>query len=245
MDENEINKDKKTILIVDDEKPIVDILVYNLQKEGYNTLEANDGVTAVDIALNQKPDLILLDIMLPKMDGLTVCKKIRTTLNIPILMLTARDEEIDKIVGLELGADDYVTKPFSVRELMARIKANLRKFEASTNNIEGNNNSNKETKKIKIGDLSIDYDKFEVKVKDETIDLTLREFEVLKYLANQPGQVVTREVLLEKVWGYEYYGDIRTVDVTVRRIREKIEKDTSSPQILITKRGVGYYIAAE
>lgn len=245
MDENEINKDKKTILIVDDEKPIVDILVYNLQKEGYNTLEASDGVTAVDIALNQKPDLILLDIMLPKMDGLTVCKKIRTTLNIPILMLTARDEEIDKIVGLELGADDYVTKPFSVRELMARIKANLRKFEASTNNIEGNNNSNKETKKIKIGDLSIDYDKFEVKVKDETIDLTLREFEVLKYLANQPGQVVTREVLLEKVWGYEYYGDIRTVDVTVRRIREKIEKDTSSPQILITKRGVGYYIASK
>lgn len=245
MDENEINKDKKTILIVDDEKPIVDILVYNLQKEGYNTLEANDGVTAVDIALNQKPDLILLDIMLPKMDGLTVCKKIRTTLNIPILMLTARDEEIDKIVGLELGADDYVTKPFSVREVMARIKANLRKFEASTNNIEGNNNSNKETKKIKIGDLSIDYDKFEVKVKDETIDLTLREFEVLKYLANQPGQVVTREVLLEKVWGYEYYGDIRTVDVTVRRIREKIEKDTSSPQILITKRGVGYYIASK
>lgn len=245
MDENEINKDKKTILIVDDEKPIVDILVYNLQKEGYNTLEANDGVTAVDIALNQKSDLILLDIMLPKMDGLTVCKKIRTTLNIPILMLTARDEEIDKIVGLELGADDYVTKPFSVRELMARIKANLRKFEASTNNIEGNNNSNKETKKIKIGDLSIDYDKFEVKVKDETIDLTLREFEVLKYLANQPGQVVTREVLLEKVWGYEYYGDIRTVDVTVRRIREKIEKDTSSPQILITKRGVGYYIASK
>ena len=202
-------------------------------------------MTAVDIALNQKPDLILLDIMLPKMDGLTVCKKIRTTLNIPILMLTARDEEIDKIVGLELGADDYVTKPFSVRELMARIKANLRKFEASTNNIEGNNNSNKETKKIKIGDLSIDYDKFEVKVKDETIDLTLREFEVLKYLANQPGQVVTREVLLEKVWGYEYYGDIRTVDVTVRRIREKIEKDTSSPQILITKRGVGYYIASK
>ena len=245
MDENEINKDKKTILIVDDEKPIVDILVYNLQKEGYNTLEANDGITAVDIALNQKPDLILLDIMLPKMDGLTVCKKIRTTLNIPILMLTARDEEIDKIVGLELGADDYVTKPFSVRELMARIKANLRKFEASTNNIEGNINSNKETKKIKIGDLSIDYDKFEVKVKDETIDLTLREFEVLKYLANQPGQVVTREVLLEKVWGYEYYGDIRTVDVTVRRIREKIEKDTSSPQILITKRGVGYYIASK
>lgn len=243
MEENELNEGKKTILIVDDEKPIVDILVYNLQKEGYHTIEANDGVTAVDMALNQKPDLILLDIMLPKMDGLTVCKKIRTTLNVPILMLTARDEEIDKIVGLELGADDYVTKPFSVRELMARIKANLRKFEA--NATVNDMIPSKETKKIKIGDLTIDLDKFEVKIKDEIIDLTLREFEVLKYLANQPGQVVTREVLLEKVWGYEYYGDIRTVDVTIRRIREKIEKDSSAPKILITKRSVGYYIASK
>lgn len=244
MEDEVIDKDKKTILIVDDEQHIVDILVYNLEKEGYHTLQANDGLTAVDIALNQKPDLILLDIMLPKMDGLAVCKRIRHTLNVPILMLTAKDEEIDKILGLELGADDYVTKPFSVRELMARIKANLRKAEVTSNNqaIEGKEEN---TNKIVVGDLSLDLDKFEVKVKGEVVDLTLREFEVLKYLANQPGQVITREILLEKVWGYEYYGDIRTVDVTVRRIREKIEKDTSAPKILITKRGVGYYIASK
>jgi len=237
--EGETNTDKKTILIVDDEQPIIDMLVYNLEKEGYNTLEATDGEKAVDIALNNTPDLILLDIMIPKMDGLSVCKRIRHTLNVPIIMLSAKGEEIDKILGLELGADDYITKPFSIRELMARIKANLRKGKGSYEDgkLEANTN------KIIVGDLQLDVDKFETRVKNKVIDLTLREFEVLKYLANQLGQVVTRETLLEKVWGYEYYGDIRTVDVTVRRIREKIEEDTSNPKILITKRGVGYYIA--
>lgn len=246
MEEN-LEKETKKVLVVDDEQAIIDVLVYNLKKEGYETLEATDGITAVNMALEQKPDLMLLDIMLPKMDGLTVCKRVKNYLNIPILMLTAKDAEIDKIVGLELGADDYITKPFSVRELMARVKANLRKNEISNvkkepiqelPEIEADNI-------IKVNDLELDLDRFEVKVRGEIIDLTLREFEVLKFLASQPGQVITRETLLEKVWGYEYYGDIRTVDVTVRRIREKIEKDTSSPKILITKRGVGYYIATK
>ena len=244
MEEN-IDKDVKTILIVDDEQPIIDVLVYNLKKEGYRTIEANDGITAVNMALDEKPDLMLLDIMLPKLDGLSVCKRVKNSLNIPIIMLTAKDGEIDKILGLELGADDYITKPFSVRELVARVKANLRKVEAVSNNmnVEVKREDKKKESKIKVGDLELDLDKFEVKVRGEIIDLTLREFEVLKFLASQPEQVVTRETLLEKVWGYEYYGDIRTVDVTVRRIREKIEKDTSAPKILITKRGVGYYIA--
>ncbi len=243
--DNEIERDTRTILIVDDEQPIVDILVYNLQKEGYNTIEASDGITAIDVALEKKPDLILLDIMLPKLDGLSVCKRIKNSLNVPIIMLTAKDSEIDKILGLELGADDYITKPFSVRELVARVKANLRKIEvvSEIQTINQTTEAKQKENKIVVGDLQLDLDKFEVKVRGEIIDLTLREFEVLKFLASQPEQVVTRETLLEKVWGYEYYGDIRTVDVTVRRIREKIERDTSMPKILMTKRGVGYYIA--
>lgn len=246
MEEN-LEKDVKTILIVDDEQPIIDVLVYNLKKEGYRTIEATDGITAVNMALEERPNLILLDIMLPKLDGLSVCKRVKNSLSIPIIMLTAKDSEIDKILGLELGADDYITKPFSVRELVARVKANLRKVEVVANPqyVPENLIEKKKENKIKVGDLELDLDKFEVKVRGEVIDLTLREFEVLKFLASEPGQVVTREVLLEKVWGYEYYGDIRTVDVTVRRIREKIEKDTSAPKILITKRGVGYYIASK
>lgn len=238
-------KPKRTILIVDDEQPIVDILVYNLQKEGYETIEANDGEEGIKLAIERKPDLVLLDIMLPKIDGLSVCKRIRQSLNVPILMLSAKDEEIDKILGLELGADDYVTKPFSVRELMARVKANLRKVDMNTESFSEVKQEEQEANTISVGDLSLNLDKFEVKVRGEVVDLTLREFEVLKYLAKQPGQVITREILLEKVWGYEYYGDIRTVDVTVRRIREKIEKDTSSPKILLTKRSVGYYISTQ
>ena len=245
--EDKYEYEKKTILIVDDEQKIVDLLVHNLRREGYNTIEANDGVSAVEIAKEQRPDLILLDIMLPRLDGLSVCKKIKNIYNVPILMVTAKDDELDKIVGLELGADDYITKPFSVREVVARVKANLRKVEVNieAENMAKNNEEKKAEKKdntIKVGSLVLDLEKYEVHIDGKVINLTLREFEVLKFLAQQPGQVVTREALLERVWGYEYYGDIRTVDVTVRRIRERIEKDTSNPQILITKRGVGYYI---
>ena len=247
MENNNYYDEKKTILIVDDEQKIVDLLVHNLGREGYNTLQANDGQTAIDIAIEQRPDLILLDIMIPRVDGLTVCKKIKNYYNVPILMVSAKDDELDKIVGLEIGADDYITKPFSVREVVARVKANLRKSESHYDNARLNNEpeNKKEMRKqnlIKIGNLILDLEKYEVNVDGTIVNLTLREFEVLKYLAQQPGQVVTREALLEQVWGYEYYGDIRTVDVTVRRIRERIEKDTSNPQYLITKRGIGYYI---
>ena len=247
MEEKSFDEAKKTILIVDDEELIVNILIYNLQKEGYETIEARDGETAINMAFEKRPDLILLDIMLPKVDGLTVCRKIRSAMNVPIIMISAKDEEVDKIVGLEVGADDYITKPFSVRELVARVKANLRKAEISdVNKVHIEERVSKSTDTIiQLGDLYINLDKFEVRVRNKPIELTLREFEVLKYLANQPGQVVTREALLEKVWGYEYYGDIRTVDVTIRRIREKIEIDTSNPKILITKRGVGYYLSSK
>jgi two-component system response regulator VicR len=241
-----VEKDKKTILVVDDEQSIMELLVFNLQKEGYNTIEAYDGVTAVEKAINEKPDLILLDVMIPKLDGISVCKKIRYALNIsniPILMISAKDTESDKIVGLEMGADDYITKPFQIREVMARIKANLRKAELNAN-IDANNHKNDDKNDIiKVGDLSLDLKKVEAKVKGEVINLTKKEFDVLKYLASQPGQVVTREMLLRDVWEYEeYVGAIRTIDVTMNRIRDKIEKDKANPKILITKRGVGYYV---
>ena len=241
-----MEREKKLILVVDDEENIRDLLVFNLQKEGYDTIEAEDGLAAVDMALKEKPDLILLDVMIPKLDGISVCKKIRYALNIsniPILMISARDTETDKIIGLEMGADDYITKPFQIREVMARIKANLRKVEVNSNSDNNSNNNEDKDNMIKVGDLTLDLKRVEVKVKGEVINLTKKEFDVLKYLATQPGQVVTREMLLRDVWEYEeYVGAIRTIDVTMNRIRDKIEKDKANPKILITKRGSGYYV---
>ncbi len=231
----------RKILIVDDEKAIVDILKFNLEKEGFQTVEAYDGEEGYRKVFLENPDLILLDLMLPKMDGFEVCKKIRERLSTPIIMLTAREEEVDKVLGLELGADDYITKPFSVRELMARVKANLRR--SSTDETPSVTPGTPEI--IRVGDLIINCERYEVKKGDKVIDLTLREFELLKYLVLQPDRIFSREALLEKVWGYEYYGDVRTVDVTVRRLREKIETEPSEPVYVITKRGVGYYFRSQ
>jgi two-component system response regulator VicR len=236
MLEKESHMSKK-ILIVEDEKPIADILKFNLEKEGYETLMAADGEEAVNQALGEDPDLILLDIMLPKKDGFQVLREVREKKQVPVLMLTAKAEEVDKVLGLELGADDYITKPFSIRELLARVKANLRRGDIQVQSAEAEEKNNF----VKSGDLEIDINKYEVKKKDDVIELTLREFELLKFLATKSEQVFSREQLLEEVWGYEYYGDIRTVDVTVRRLREKIEDESSNPKYVITKRGVGYY----
>ncbi|HHX62784.1 MAG TPA: response regulator transcription factor [Epulopiscium sp.] len=226
--------DNKKIVIVEDDRAISDIIKYNVQKEGYTAYTAYDGEEGLALIEQVDPDLILLDIMMPKMDGLEVCRKVRKTRNTPIIMLTARAEEVDKVVGLEIGADDYVTKPFGVRELMARIRANLRRVE-NTQDIEQDENV------ISEGDLKIDIGKFEVQKRGEVIELTHLEFGLLKFLSAQKGQVFSRETLLSKVWGYEYYGDIRTIDVTVRRLREKIEDDPSKAEYVLTKRGAGYY----
>ena len=224
----------KKILIVDDEKSIVDIVKFNLRKEGFDTIEAYDGETAVSVALSQKPDLILLDVMLPELDGFSVCKKIRQTMSTPILMLTAKADEVDRILGLELGADDYILKPFSNRELVARVKANLRRTVIE-------DITNQDNKTFECNGMSIDYSRFEIRRDGKIIELTRREFELVKFLANYQGQIFSREALLEKVWGFEFFGDVRTVDVTVRRIREKLERDPSNCEFIMTKRGVGYY----
>ena len=227
--------DAKKVLIIEDEKSISDIVKFNLVKEGFEVDTAFDGLTGLNKAMEIKPDLILLDVMLPSMDGFQVCKKVRETSNVPIIMLTAKEEEVDKVLGLELGADDYITKPFGMRELVARIKANIRRTEA----VEGLKNEPADIQTF--GNLEIDMNRYEARKDGEALELTLREFELLKYLAERENKVFSREQLLEEVWGYEYYGDIRTVDVTVRRLREKLEDDSSEPQYIMTKRGIGYY----
>lgn len=212
----------KKILIVDDEKPISDIIKFNLTKEGYDIVTAFDGREAVTIFEEEKPDLIILDLMLPELDGLEVAKEIRKTSHVPIIMLSAKDSEFDKVIGLEIGADDYVTKPFSNRELLARVKAHLRRTETIETAV-AEENASSGTQELTIGNLQILPDAFVAKKHGQEVELTHREFELLHHLANHMGQVMTREHLLEIVWGYDYFGDVRTVDVTVRRLREKLK----------------------
>ncbi|WP_342533658.1 response regulator YycF [Lysinibacillus sp. FSL K6-0057] len=229
----------KTILVVDDEKPIADILQFNLIKEGYKVICAYDGDEALKKVEEEQPDLMLLDIMLPKRDGMEVCREVRKKYDFPIIMLTAKGSEIDKVLGLEMGADDYVTKPFSTRELIARVKANMRRLQVVAPAAE---EAEEESNEIVVGSLVIQPDAYLVMKRDEAIELTHREFELLHYLGKYIGQVMTREHLLQTVWGYDYFGDVRTVDVTIRRLREKIEDNPSHPAWIVTRRGVGYYL---
>lgn len=228
----------KKILIVEDEQNIVDILSFNLMREGYDTIEAYDGVTGLQLALEENPDLILLDLMLPGMDGFDVCKQVRANGSAtPIIMLTAREEETDKVLGLELGADDYITKPFSMRELLARVKANIRRVSMKPAQPEPQKQSG-----VKLGRITIDHEQMTVYKDNKPLDLSQREYDLICYLAAQPGKVFSRESLMEHVWNYEgYVGEVRAVDVAVRRLREKIEDDPANPTVIVTKRGVGYY----
>lgn len=221
------------ILITEDEAAIAEIIAYNLSDEGYETKIASDGVECLEVFDGFQPDLVLLDVMMPRMDGFEALREIRKKSRVPVIMLTAKDAEGDRIRGLEYGADDYVVKPFSMGELVARVKANFRRLDFE-------NEGYLPGEVIEEADLYIDPVKYEVTKRGKVVDLTLREFELLKYLAQSPGTVFSREQLLEEVWGYEYYGDIRTVDVTVRRLREKIE-DGGDFRYILTKRGVGYY----
>ncbi|CAM3277602.1 response regulator YycF [Streptococcus pluranimalium] len=232
----------KTILVVDDERPISDIIKFNLSKEGYTIETAFDGHDAVEKFEDIKPDLVILDLMLPGMDGLEVAKEIRKTSHTPIIMLSAKDSEFDKVIGLEIGADDYVTKPFSNRELLARVKAQLRRVETIETVAE--ESLQPSPTEIEIGNLQILPEAFIAKKNGEEVELTHREFELLYHLAQHIGQVMTREHLLETVWGYDYFGDVRTVDVTIRRLREKIETTPSRPEYILTRRGVGYFMKA-
>jgi two-component system response regulator VicR len=230
--------EERKILIVDDEKSIVEILKFNLEKEGYKTYEAYDADEAIEKAFEVNPDLILLDVMLPKSDGITVCRRIRHKLSCPIIMLTAKEDVVDKIIALELGADDYMTKPFSIREVIARIKANLRKYVKNVDNKAEDEKQNG----FMIKDMFIDSKNYLATINGKIIDLTTKEFDLLKLLSGSPNEVFTREQILKTIWGYDYYGDARTVDVTVRRLREKIESNTAAPKYLLTKRGMGYYV---
>ena len=226
------------ILVVEDDKTLLDVLKYNLIKENYAVVTAVDGVHALEVARAEKPDLVILDIMLPKLDGFEVCRILRKEITVPILMLTAKIEEIDKVVGLELGADDYLTKPFSLRELLARIRAMLRRVEM----IKQETLSKEETapQPIKIANLEIDLTRHQVSRGESIVDLSPKEFKLLAFLARNRGQIFTRDHLLEKVWGYDYAGDTRTVDVHIRWLRQKIEDDPSHPKHLLAVRGVGY-----
>lgn len=228
----------KKILVVDDEKPISDIIKFNMAKEGYEVLTAFDGKEALAVFEAENPDILILDLMLPEIDGLEVARTIRKTSNVPIIVLSAKDTEFDKVIGLEIGADDYVTKPFSNRELQARVKALLRRTELT---VESQTESTSDSE-IVIGDLKIILDAFLAQKKGKELELTHREFELLYHLATHVGQVMTREHLLETVWGYDYFGDVRTVDVTIRRLREKIEDIPGRPEYILTRRGVGYYM---
>jgi two-component system OmpR family response regulator len=225
---------ERTILIVEDDKALIDVLKYNLTKEGYSIITAFDGSQALEVARKSQPDIILLDVMLPKMDGFEVCRVLRKHMTVPILMLTAKDSEIDKIVGLEIGADDYLTKPFSMRELVARIRAMLRRSEMVETKPTGKGGP------IKVGDIEIDTARRRASVSGSALKLTAKEFDLLLFLAENKGIVFNREQLLDRVWGYDYPGDTRTVDVHIRWLREKIETDPGKPRYLITVRGVGY-----
>jgi two-component system response regulator VicR len=227
---------KAKILVVDDETRIVDIVTYNLRKEGYEVLAAHDGTTGLRLALNENPDLVLLDIMMPRMDGYEVCKRIREVSQVPIIMLTARADETDKVLSFDLGADDYVTKPFGMRELMKRVMANLRRWGTEVRKEVG--------KQLVFGELVVDLDLYEVRRGGEPVELTRREFEVVRFLATQNNQVFSREMLLKEVWGFEFFGDVRTVDVTIRRLRTKLEPSPDAPTYVLTKRGVGYHFTA-
>ena len=232
----------KTVLIVEDEKNIVDILKFNLQRAGYQTLEAYDGEDGLSQALSANPDLILLDVMLPKKNGFDVCRALREQgSNVPVIILTAREEEADKVLGLEIGADDYITKPFSMRELVARVGANIRRTSMAPTPA-----SAAAAAMPVSGDLSINTDSHQVFRAGKAIDLTQREYELLTFLASHPNKVYSRIDLMEQVWNYGYVGDdVRTVDVTVRRLREKIETDPANPVFILTRRGVGYYFSAK